>query len=816
MTIRKMTVIACFLTLLAVVGAYTTAILAAKHYDVSVRFLTATGLQRLDISTHFLNDLLKPPPRYVDGELDGNVRLDHPRILLPELSSWEGYGIPPVIQRRLSLYELDGVNIKQFSPCGRSHAMAYVTCWLMTAEPENAYKAIDSLIDGNIPLPSHSASGSGSWQWALAFDLLDRFPGWSESNRAAIASKLQLSLEYHLEQLDDESASLWHGRSTLAANAWLLAVALHGEPGYDTQLTLRAQGHFRQTILALALTEAWPEGYNYWINNRALVIGLAASAWVNGLEQSELSEQVTNAVRRAGLWTIYTTRPDGRVEALGDEGPRVDLKDETRRAIDVVGQLTQDGVFTTFSNYLFNLHGVESYYRGFRWSYLLFNDPSVRPLPGIAKGELAGLKNFLPLSELFGPGALNLWVARTGWGPEDTLITLRAGHTFTHHGHYDAGHFTIFKGAPLVTDSARYNGMFTPHRLYYGIRSISKNTLLVVRPGDTNQPHRLIERAVNDGGQRMPLPTGSAIRDIAHWNAQLGQGKHLEGAELLAYTTDGLKYSYLKVNLTAAYDNTEFDSHGGDGKVESTVREAFYLVDEDVLFIKDKVASTDASFVKRWLLHTINKPSLVTANLLLGNDSGGMATTLDNHIVLKNEPAWLDVAVLKPLDSIIQVIGGDRYRFWVEKDSREQGLLMGESFEEGGNDKPWFDNANWRVELQPLLQQTSDIFFVGLSPSLKPDRPSAVRRVPLQLGRVDVAATQQYITVFTGGLRLADVKFALDGEQHTLVIVGVLDGDTFDLEMGGIAREYQAKESGVLYIPLPRYEPNDTILLRQV
>ncbi len=78
-------------------------------------------------------------------------------------------------------------------------------------------------------------------------------------------------------------------------------MALYGQDEADAALARRAQAHFLETIRALALTEAWPEGYNYWINNRALVIALAASAWVNGLEQSELAPSVVQAVRRAGL-----------------------------------------------------------------------------------------------------------------------------------------------------------------------------------------------------------------------------------------------------------------------------------------------------------------------------------------------------------------------------------------------------------------------------------------------------------------------------------------------------------------------------------
>lgn len=104
---------------------------------------------------------------------------------------------------------------------------------------------------------------------------------------------------------------------------------------------------------------------------------MAASAYVNGLDNARHKERILALLKRVGLWHIYATRPDNRIENLGDEGSRVDLKDETRRVIDVIAQTTRAPVFASYSQYLQQLHGAESYYSGYRWELRLFNDPTV-------------------------------------------------------------------------------------------------------------------------------------------------------------------------------------------------------------------------------------------------------------------------------------------------------------------------------------------------------------------------------------------------------------------------------------------------------
>lgn len=785
------------LAVLAVAGCW-----AVRHFDVSLRFLVEQALEEAGIDSPRLAYLLQPPPRYSSGVLDGEVRSLHPRILLPELADWDGVGIAPPIVERLALYRQQGIELDDYTPCRHKQAISHVVCWLISGEVDEARSAIALMLSSELVSPTEKKTGDAGWAWALAFDLLETFPGLTQFERGTIRSKLIDSLNAHLLLLDGESVSLWHGRSSLAAQAWLLAVALHGEAGYDPDLTVRAQGHFRQTISALALTEAWPEGYNYWINNRGVELALAASAYLNGLEGSRFSPVVRQTLRRVGLWTVYATRPDNRVEGLGDEGPRVDLKDETRRVIDLTAQLTGDAVFASYSLYLERVHRRASYYSGHRWSFVLFNDPSISPLPGVAAGQLAGLDRYLPLSELFGAGAFNLFIARTGWGADDTMITFRAGHTFTHHGHYDAGHFTLFKGAPLAVDSSKYNGFFSPNRLYYSLRTIAKNSLLIVRPGDVASGHPLLEKKVNDGGQRLVIPTGSRVRDVRHWRRHLHSGNHFEGGELLHYQSIPGHMSYLRADLTGAYDSTRHDSKGAGGKVRSVEREMLYLYKEDRLLVHDKVVATDASYVKRWLLHTVNKPRVRDARVVLGNEEAGVLESSADTAVVENGRGRLDVKRILPEGAIMRLVGGAGYEHYVEAD-RGGSFAGGENFGEGGVDRSWFDNGAWRLELVPGAPRAPDQFLVALSPGLGRDRSGEVSALEVTGGEAVVIKTSDHVLVFSAKARLGKVSFILPEGQRTLLLVGVVAGESYQLLSDGDSLRYQAPQSGVLEMDLP-------------
>ena len=400
------------------------------------------------------------------------------------------------------------------------------SAWLCTGKTEPGLKAMESLLNLTPVLPkAHGQYGNGL-SMAMQYDFLSDHPGWTHEKRRSLNAKLREYVNHVLTILDGDSASMWHGRFTLACAGWAAAAALDIDREADKAMLGRTQSHFLNAVEAVELTEGWPEGYTYWINNRAYPFVLACLAHLNSVEAPAVNRRIRRVLTRVGLWTVYGTEPNHRFVLFGDTGPRNDLKDETQRVVDLIALATGDDVFKAYSRYIEGRYNRRGYYRGYRWS-----KPVFRGLPDLdftAEEALADLSVYngrLPTSEVFGKGALGHVFIRSGWGPEDTFIFFAAGHTFTHHGHYQAGHFSITKQVPLAIKSGTYGSVFSSHRLNYYIRTVAANSLLVLKPKEAVKPNRFFTEAVSDGGQRIVIPTGSAITDVKDWRENPYSGK---------------------------------------------------------------------------------------------------------------------------------------------------------------------------------------------------------------------------------------------------------------------------------------------------
>ena len=765
-----------------------------REYQVTPRQAMVLGVERLGLDWPWLQALVSPAPSYRDHRFDGRLRASHPRILLPELADWSGVGVPALMAEREAAYQAQG--IEPLGRCPQTALLGKAACYVITGDPRVGADLLDAAKRFVIATPNASATYGNVWQLALAYDFLHLYPELSASDRNQIESKIVEGLERTLVLLDSPEPSLWHGRTTLIAMAWLAAVVLDPDtPQYEDLIT-RSQGHFLDLMEALALTEAWPEGYNYWIQNRAFLVALAGSAYVNGLVNARHRERVQDILRRTGFWHIYATRPDHTVEGFGDEGSRLDLKDETRRVIDVIAQATDSRVLATFSRYLQERHGEQSYYRGYRWGFRLFNDPSLTPLGGEG---LAAFRH-LPEAELFGRDALNLAYLRSDWSPEATFISIKAGHNFTHHGHYDAGHFTLFKGAPLAVNSSVYGGgFFSRNRLHYAIRSVAKNTLLVLRPGERVQPNRVFTDNVAAGGQRIVLPTGSTIQSVRQWYTNLGDGLHLEGATLRNFEHEAQRYTYLAADLTGAYNNPRYDAGGWSGKAQQVERALFYLRAEDRLLIRDRVVSVEPEYRQKWLLHTIERPRLDGAEVLVGSADNGILESPAREALVVNEPGTLLVQRLLPEDGVMRLVGGPDYQYYVEVDGDDTDL-DGVNMAEGSLNRPWFENAFWRLEIQSASPRQTVDFLVVLSPRLgTPATPAS----PLEnadgtpIGAVMGSEAVIFVESTDG-----ESDPLLPGQLTRLWLVGLPPLAQVQIRVMGEQRTSQASTAGVALVSL--------------
>ncbi|HKS73388.1 MAG TPA: heparinase II/III family protein [Terriglobales bacterium] len=151
-------------------------------------------------------------------------------------------------------------------------------------------------------------------------------------------------------------------------------------------------------------------------------------------------------------------------------------------------------------------------------------------------------------------------VLRSGWQPDATVISLRAGPWFNHE-HRDEGSFQIAAFGQKLVDEAGYASYYTdPHYPDYFTQAAGHNTLLI------------------DGD-----PFSQAALNGRYWAAF---SHPRVSSELL--TRD---FDYLNLDLTTAYA----------GSLKSYQRE-FFFVKPNILVVRDTVSAPEAH-VFSWLLH---------------------------------------------------------------------------------------------------------------------------------------------------------------------------------------------------------------------
>ncbi|MBU2704418.1 heparinase II/III family protein [Zooshikella marina] len=751
--------------------------------------------------------------KLVQGEkkdgLDGKIKQQHPRIFLPFLAGWDpATGTHPTLKTRLATFKKRKVS--SVNPCVYPNVMARAACWILTPTKENGDLMVKRMFDFYLKSPAESGYYGNAWQLAFAYDLGSLYPGFSAKQRQEIQSRLKRELKKYIRLLEGDDLSLWHGRASMAANAFLIAVILDTDLDDHKELLQQSQRHFLDVMAALELTEGWPEGFSYWINNRALVLALAAGAYLNGLSDTKEADRIKEIMRRTGHWHIYATRPDHRVEHVGDEGARVDLKDITRPYIDFVAQMTEDPFLTAYSQYLLQAFGGSSYHDSYRWAFRLFNEPKLLTR-FVESPSLKHVGQGLPRFDIFGKGAFNLGYIRSDWTNNATYISFRAGHNFTHHGHYDAGHFTLFKGEPLAVNSSSYTLFDKPNRLNYALRTVAKNSLLILRPGEHVQPNKLFKENIAAGGQRLTMPTGSAVRNIKHWYQNLYQGAHWEGGVILQQDSQ-VDFDYVLMDLTAAYNNTQFDDNGEQGKVWRVTRELLYLRPQDRLLVHDFIHAVKPNYRKKWLLHTLVKPEVSSVKVIKGQKNDGIMLSDDNRVLVKSKTAQLTVDRIFPIDAKTEVIGGPHYRFYADSDG-DGATYDGKNQAEGASSKPWFDQAQWRLGFVSSGQQNVDQFLVSLTPRLKQkqhDYPAL--KSLLAVGQQARAVLSGDRAVVFVAHEMADVlAVKKTGQAKQLLIVGLAMAQSVDIQVGTEKVTVMANSAGVVKTKLPH--SSDKILI---
>ncbi|NOY45285.1 MAG: hypothetical protein GXP50_07525 [Deltaproteobacteria bacterium] len=761
-----------------------------RTYDLTPHQFAIKAMRKVGVSNPKVETLLSPSPRYAQHRFDGQVRDERPRLLLR----------PEQVEQIRRRYVTDKKFRRLVDRFRNGKSMGHFAVrWVCTGDEEAARRLVQKLLSEPLVLPSQSEHTGNGAELAVFYDLVASYPGWTPAQRSAVNERLRESVRNILVVLDGDSASLWHGRVPLAAAGMTAALALDDGKPENAELLARVQGHFASALAAMDLTEAWPEGYNYWVNSRGLPFIQGCLSHVNAVEGSSLNPVAKRVANRVGLWMIAGVEPIGRFHLFGDTGPRNDLREETQKIIDAISLLTGHPLFRLYSAYLNGLPGLRPYY----WTYAWLR-PLLRGLPELdytsdeKVPDLGVLSGKLPRALVFGRESFGQVFMRSDWGPDGMFVSYRAGHTFTHHGHYQAGHFTITKKAPLAITSGTYGGWTTPHRLNYYIRTVAANSILVLRPGEKVQPNRFFKENVADGGQRVVMPTGSAVLSVEDWRKNIYKGRHFEAGRITAFDDSNPAFVYVGSDLTGAYNNTSYDDNGKGGKVSRITRQLVFLPKEERLVIHDRVVATDPTFTKKWLLHSWAKPETQTERVLVGRRENGIMESTDARAVIRYQGGQLYVDRLLPKRALLRKVGGPDYRYYVELDGDDSDL-DGANMDEGAQERPWFDAGLWRIEIQPEDPRKEDRFLIVLKAGEKGD-PTPLQPVLVEGGAVEGVETPRAVVLFgKDGMVRESFEYRARGEDRRLhVIVDLPPNRPVEVRVGGTSFRRKTSLEGTL------------------
>lgn len=538
--------------------------------------------------------------------------------------------------------------------------------WLITEEERFAEQAVSEMKIRRPPAPSRP---SRSWvdyvQWALAFDWLYAFRGFDSELKNRIANELGESaatVAMQPELRDPDQVSYHNFALRYLAFVTFATEAIAGHGGDRTEFQELREHTRRAFENVLELTQlVTPEG-SYHESMDYMRITWAPLALLAELHRTQTGWDPArrySVFRNFGDTYLYKLLPNGTPSREGDnEYPLLDTRDTA--AIGYAVHRFKD----PYSAWLLRKSGFFANEWVLPVLQFLWDDPEVVPQDPAVSSDLE-----LPRQRYF-PGVGHL-VIRNGWNRDSTWIEFDCGAYFAKHQHLDQNQFTIYHKGYLAIDSgADYTDTESPHYLNYYRRTVAHNSVLVYEPGEQFFWSENMLPAANDGGQRMDSSRfWNTIRSVEDWQRtedlwNLGRMRPLD-------SVPGL-YHYALGDATRSYSPQ---------KIRRFTRELLYAPKQNVLFVFDRVVSTNPNFRKAWLLHGVNEP-VVNGSPEATND-GGRAFANARGFRLSENGGELIVHVLLPRDRALVCRGGSGSEFWTPGDDR------------GG---AWGSGQNWPLD----------------------------------------------------------------------------------------------------------------------
>lgn len=502
--------------------------------------------------------------------------------------------------------------------------------------------------------------------------------------------------------------------------------------------------------------EGWPDYVNA-VNGAGLHTFIVPSLLSWQIATGDAIFTRESWLKNFAYFTMYMNKPDMVMESIGDSS-RPYLTSEYDIGIGAglgslngLAEIYNDPVLRGWAR-LVN-HESPAGPDGFEPSAWPFYTPDKNINSASSRSALPPVRNFT------GWGVLSM---RTGWSEDDTFVTLKYGDNFWSHEHMDTGAFTIFNRGNLALDSGSYrSGSASKHENQYGRQTIAHNSLTITDPADfypttfstVDESGNSIQLAPpNDGGQRRVgtgynerFPQFVSPNVLGDW---LQNWDYYHMGTMVSFASTQT-YTYTAVDITAAYNN-KFSASTPNAtnrtrRVQKAVRHLLFVPRGTAAYIIvfDQVVSTNGSFVKRWLLHTVNRPAV----------AGNRFEIVRNELVtpLPYPDYWpgmfqglLKYAspdlkyqyngklygwMVQPEGGTINLVGGPGKEFWVEDPlkpgtgtnwnqcmlgqcaANTEGLGAAENFINPDPNTGPHEPGSWRIEVQPTIPATEDFFL---------------------------------------------------------------------------------------------------------
>jgi hypothetical protein len=403
-----------------------------------------------------------------------------------------------------------------------------------------------------------------------------------------------------------------------------------------------------------------------------------------------------NWARTMGAYHVYNILPDNRGTAhLGNDrygAIRYPVETGATNFVSIAQAQWQDGVTGWWCKNI--VCGSTVYYHVLEryWGMLLWYDPEVPEIPSsqVPQDMLFKTRGYL--------------YARSDWNPDATFVNFSCGR-FEGDGrnNSDANAFMIYRKAYLACDSGlkdEYDPKIAvpvPDKGHYWTETIAHNSITV---GTANHPSK--HDATLFGGQVGRVPKewlslyGLPVTDDNMITRQAGQIKAYETSPEFVYTVG---------DATNAYDP----------HVVKNFTRQFVYIRPGAIVIFDRVGAKNPDDIKRWYLHTMDKPECLDGTLTLDTAIHPDGHFLANGTTLRATRlgSALFSKTLLPEKPIIRVLGGPGHQFevnginhdlkpeWWKKMDNNEGRATLERLGSG-----W-----WRVEVEPENKQADDVFL---------------------------------------------------------------------------------------------------------